>query len=330
MTEKQQRYSGILLAVSTVINLAAAVLLVIAALQMRILKGNSESPAPEANSSGAAAEQSSQEEYVPSAAPVSEGETALYQAQCREIPYSEMARSADALKRQYFTFTGRIVQAMEDTYRLGVKNGSDYSDVVYLDYTPPAGGERLLEDDYVTVWGQSEGFYTYTSVSDEKITVPRLHVGVLKRLTDEEVAALDSVSYMSLEIAPETKTDPETGVQYTLAGVCVRDADADDLDSAPLNDNAECVFLLFDIKNGGTEDFDFSHRSFVCYEDSYETDPEVSYYDSPEGFGRLKSTTLEPDYGIRGHLELIVRREWQTLEVRVSPNVRFTVARSGE
>lgn len=323
-TQKTRRLTPqtVLLIVISVLNLLLAALLVKIYMDYRILVQDQAAaePAPEQSAPDSGAEDPAES---PAAMPVSEADIALYQAQCREIPFSELLRDADAMKRQYFTFAGEIIQAMDGRYRLQIV-GSDVSDdVVYLDYTPPAGGERLLEDDCVRVWGQSEGLYTYTSVNDEQITVPRLRVCVLERLTEAELLALTQTHYDSLGVH-EAQTDAENGVTYTLTDVCIRPAAADD-SGAYDPDATCCIFLLFDIRNDGTEDFLVYPRGYQGYIDGYSTDLTFSLYDDPAGLDRLRSETLEPGYGVRGHLMLLAPNDWQTAELRISDSVRFQV-----
>ena len=61
-----------------------------------------------------------------------------------------------------------------DVIRLGV-NGS-YDNVLYL--TVPIGttDERILEDDYITIYGVSKGIETYTTVLGASMSIPSVQV----------------------------------------------------------------------------------------------------------------------------------------------------------
>lgn len=98
-----------------------------------------------------------------------------YKSECQDISYSEIARDSNGLAGQYFTFTGKIIQVMDGTYRMNVTvdEWGIYNDTILFIYDTD-DGDRILEDDIVTIWGQSLGLYTYTSVLGSEITVPAI------------------------------------------------------------------------------------------------------------------------------------------------------------
>lgn len=98
-----------------------------------------------------------------------------YRSECQDISYSEIARDSNGLAGQYFTFTGKIIQVMDGTYRMNVTvdEWGIYNDTILFIYDT-GDGDRILEDDIVTIWGQSLGLYTYTSVLGSEITVPAI------------------------------------------------------------------------------------------------------------------------------------------------------------
>lgn len=99
-----------------------------------------------------------------------------YKASCRTIDYEEIARDSDALRGEYFVFSGKILQdAGDGYYRLGVTEGDLglwASDVILFHYEN--SGDRILEDDMVTIWGRSRGLRCYESTIGKKITVPEI------------------------------------------------------------------------------------------------------------------------------------------------------------
>ena len=313
-TSESKKHSpqSILLLVITALNLCLAALLVTVFLQYRSLKRETTVQESPADVSADDTSSTSEDANAPVQNNVSEMDMALYQAQCREIPYEEFARDSEAMKRQYFTFTGVIKQAMEGSYRLGVKNGSSYSDIVYLDYEIPAGAERVLEGDFVTVWGVSEGLYTYTTVSDTEITVPRLDVGYLVRLTDEEIEALDRIEYMTAEVSETLETEE---AQITLNKVLMRPATADDVRDGEAYANKVMLFFLLDVMNISDEEQYFSNYDFTPYIDSYLTYSTYNYSENPEGYESL-GEDIAPGHGMHGYLTLIADENWQTLELK--------------
>lgn len=98
-----------------------------------------------------------------------------YKSECQDTSYSEIARDSNGLAGQYFTFTGKIIQVMDGTYRMNVTvdEWGIYNDTILFIYDT-GDGDRILEDDIVTIWGQSMGLTTYTSVLGSEITVPAI------------------------------------------------------------------------------------------------------------------------------------------------------------
>lgn len=98
-----------------------------------------------------------------------------YKSECKDVSYSDIARDSNGLAGQYFTFTGKIIQVMDGSYRMNVtaNDWGSYDDTIIFVYDT-GDGDRILENDIVTIWGQSLGLYTYTSVLGAEITVPAI------------------------------------------------------------------------------------------------------------------------------------------------------------
>ena len=47
-----------------------------------------------------------------------------------------------------------------------------YTDTIYVTYTPEEGEDKILEDDIITVYGISQGDYSYTSTIGAQVTLP--------------------------------------------------------------------------------------------------------------------------------------------------------------
>lgn len=105
-----------------------------------------------------------------------------YKKQCRTASYEELARDEKGKEGEYFTFTGKVIQVDDKQYRMNVTKITNeylddayYEDTIYFTYEYK-GGDRILEDDIITIWGQSSGLYTYTSVLGQSITLPSIDV----------------------------------------------------------------------------------------------------------------------------------------------------------
>ena len=88
--------------------------------------------------------------------------------------YSEYARNPDGHVGEKIRFDGKVVQVVEDIesniYRIAMGGNSDQ--MFYVTYTPTVESGRVLENDKVTVFGDFEGLYTYSSTLGGEITIP--------------------------------------------------------------------------------------------------------------------------------------------------------------
>ena len=107
-----------------------------------------------------------------------------YKASCQTMAYSDLARNPDKYKGTALKFTGQIVQVHEPTFgntvtlRINVtKTNYDlYTDTIYATVSIPDGSNRLLEKDIVTIYGDCDGMYSYTSVLHAKVSLPKIDI----------------------------------------------------------------------------------------------------------------------------------------------------------
>lgn len=99
------------------------------------------------------------------------------------ITYDQLARTPDKYKDQKCKFRGEVIQVMEDdnyvSIRLAVGGGSNVLYVVIP--SSILNNERILEDDYITVYGTSTGVITYTTVMGNELTIPSMLAAKLDR-----------------------------------------------------------------------------------------------------------------------------------------------------
>ena len=93
-----------------------------------------------------------------------------YTAKCSKIDYKSLARNPNMYKGKDYTFTGEVIQVMEDKNNLLLRVNVTAKRYEYLNETYYEG--RILEDDIITLYGKSMGTYTYESVLGSPITVP--------------------------------------------------------------------------------------------------------------------------------------------------------------
>ncbi len=94
------------------------------------------------------------------------------------ITYDDLARNPDDNKFENVTLSGTIIQVLEGSsssqYRLAVDD--DYNNIVLIDIPEKLLDSRVLEDDILTIYGESEGTVDYESTMGGNITVPFVSV----------------------------------------------------------------------------------------------------------------------------------------------------------
>lgn len=96
---------------------------------------------------------------------------------CAKANYMELNRNPERYIRDCFSFDGKVLHVMEKEngaagYRIAT--GESDRDVIYVDYARGGSEGRILENDMITVYGMSEGLFTYDGTTGEKITVPSM------------------------------------------------------------------------------------------------------------------------------------------------------------
>lgn len=123
-----------------------------------------------------------------------------YIASCEVIEYEDVARNPDASKGKNITLEGDVIQVIEGysnqvVYRVRDKRNSD--DVWYITYKRKDGEDRILENDYITVYGQCKGLKSYESVLGGVISIPEVEAeyiengmvvdGVVEKYDEKEI-----------------------------------------------------------------------------------------------------------------------------------------------
>lgn len=124
----------------------------------------------------------------------SSDDTSSYQS----VPYDSIARKPDDYDGKKVTFTGKVLQVMEepeddkDYTELRIAVNGDYDNVIFAALPSDIlNGSRVLEDDLVTIYGKSHGIITYTSSMNTKISVP----GISVHKIDDKGKASDDYGY---------------------------------------------------------------------------------------------------------------------------------------
>ena len=110
-------------------------------------------------------------------------EESEFKATCQTYTFEQMARNPENFKGTNVKVTGEVVQALYGTsgvdLRVNItKEGTYttyYTDTIYVVYYPEAGEDKILEGDVITIYGTSQGDYTYTSTLGASINLPLVY-----------------------------------------------------------------------------------------------------------------------------------------------------------
>ena len=126
----------------------------------------------------AAAAQKAEEERLAAEEAAREAEEKAKQGYDTGITFDQLARTPDDYKGQKVKFSGEVIQVLESETEIDLRIAvdGDYSKVILVYYVPNIVSSRVLEDDYITIYGVSQGLYTYESTMGGNITVPLISV----------------------------------------------------------------------------------------------------------------------------------------------------------
>ena len=110
-----------------------------------------------------------------------------YISKCTTIDYTSLARNPNQYKGNDYKFTGEVIQAMNDdpenvvlrvnvtpkTYTYSKETYYEDTILVYYQYSS-SYESKILEDDIITIYGQSMGTYTYEAVLGNSVTIPAI------------------------------------------------------------------------------------------------------------------------------------------------------------
>lgn len=97
------------------------------------------------------------------------------------ITYNQLARTPDNFNGRKVKFSGKVIQVMEGNteVQLRIAVNNNYDTILYVAYDPRITPSRVLENDYVTVKGESEGLFTYQSTGSGNISIPLVWVDII-------------------------------------------------------------------------------------------------------------------------------------------------------
>jgi len=107
-----------------------------------------------------------------------EEEAALARGYETGITYDQLARTPDDFEGQKVKFAGEVAQVIEgdDFVQLRLAVNDDYDCMLFVQYDKSIVSSRVLEDDWITIYGTSMGTITYESTMGGEITIPAVLV----------------------------------------------------------------------------------------------------------------------------------------------------------
>lgn len=95
---------------------------------------------------------------------------------CETVSYQDVARNPSQYKGRNIRISGSVIQVMEGWFKtitMRVDEGSN--NIWYVTYTREDDNEsRILENDYITIYGECDGVETYTTIFGGSVTIPSI------------------------------------------------------------------------------------------------------------------------------------------------------------
>lgn len=94
------------------------------------------------------------------------------------ISFEQLSRTPDKYVGSKVKFTGTVLQILEgtDENQGRMSTSGAYDDVIYFGYNPSILDVRLLNNDVITIYGESYGLWSYETVLGATITLPCIWV----------------------------------------------------------------------------------------------------------------------------------------------------------
>lgn len=99
------------------------------------------------------------------------------------ITYSQIVRNPDDYKLQKVTFRGSVFQSFEQGNKtvLMIAVGGNFNSILYVTISTSELESRIIENDWVTVRGLSNGIFTYESSGRGTLSVPWITADIIER-----------------------------------------------------------------------------------------------------------------------------------------------------
>ncbi|HEC91564.1 MAG TPA: DUF4352 domain-containing protein, partial [Candidatus Atribacteria bacterium] len=137
-----------------------------------------------------------------------------YKASCRtDISFEELNTDPYSYKKERITYKGQVVQVIKEYGKTDYRVDVGDSDIIYVTIS---GYPDIIEDDYVQIWGEVEGTYTYESIAGWKITLPYIEAKYIEKVSfNMEIGETAEWTDLEVTIKSATKTDYYTWKGYS-------------------------------------------------------------------------------------------------------------------
>lgn len=102
------------------------------------------------------------------------------------ITFDNLNRTPDDYKYKPVKFRGEVVQLIESSsenqIRLAIDG--DYDKMILVGYDPSISNVRIIEDDWIEIYGRSVGIFQYESTMGATISIPAVYVDILNLIED--------------------------------------------------------------------------------------------------------------------------------------------------
>lgn len=94
------------------------------------------------------------------------------------VTYDQLARTPDDFMGKKVKFYGKVVQVIEggDSVQIRLAVNDNYDTILLGEYSSDTVTSRVLEDDYITIYGTSVGTISYKSTMGGTITIPGVYI----------------------------------------------------------------------------------------------------------------------------------------------------------
>lgn len=99
------------------------------------------------------------------------------------ITYDQLARTPDDYNGKKVKFYGKVLQVIEGDGSVQIRLAVDdnYDTVLLGEYLSSTVSSRVLEDDYITIYGTSVGTISYKSTMGGTITIPGVYIDKIEQ-----------------------------------------------------------------------------------------------------------------------------------------------------